>query len=343
MIKSKISLFLIMAALLVVQIGCGGGGDGSSSSSSGGGSAADSGLASTAFIPANAAGIIDMDFKAVMAIPGTSDGIDEALASDPDAQRIIKALNIDLANDLKHMTVGMFPPEAGASEPSALIIVKANLDLANAISVMEKEAADDVKVTKMADGDLAIYKIEDANDPNADSGFVTEYEGNIVATNKVSMLKEAIDTAKADSGAMNSSGFIKDYMNLVDQSDQLWFLVNPKRLTPGASGGGGPMDDIQVVGGGYKAGSDLAMHASLVFGDANNAQTSAMQVNGMVQGFGPMLVAQAPEFQAILDNLKVEASGATMNVNLNLSKSEMEGIAKAAQAMQNQMGGPGGF
>jgi hypothetical protein len=56
-----------------------------------------------------------------------------------------------------------------------------------------------------------------------------------------------------------------------------------------------------------------------------------------------MLVAQAPEFQAILDNLKVEASGATMNVNLNLSKSEMEGIAKAAQAMQNQMGGPGGF
>lgn len=273
--------------------------------------------AATKYIPDGAEFIGGMQLSKVVNEGGFKAEMDKALEGEADAKEAfdaMKACNID-PYGLEQFVMG-----GNTKEDFAFVLVGSGVGVADNLTcindkVKEKKGTD--KDGIKVDGKKII--LDDGEDAG---GFIVDDKTIVVAskswTGKVEELVGGKGTAAVDGG-------LKDAVGLADQGKHIWFAG---KVPADAAGQLGPAAGLSTVGGSLDmSGGGLGIDVKGKFADADKAKGAAEEANKGFEQVKPMAgMIGLP--QGMVDSVKIEASGDTINVTAKASKEDLEALKK---------------
>ena len=238
-------------------------------------------------------------------------------------------LGFDPVNDINSLTVLMNPP-SGNGDEEALIVVDGKVNRDTLIA----KATTEGKATKAAHNGVDLWAAP-ANEDDMAISFV----GGKTLIGKQAFVKEAIDASKGK-GSLNAT--LKGLVDGVNKGGDIWFVANVSDGIRAELAKGNPMaKDLKSVTGSIDFAKGVAVNLAV----ESTAET-AKAMAGMIQQSLKVDPQTEPMMQQmgllpVVQKLKVEAKGATLNIGLDLDTNDVNKLKMLAGMMGAGMMGGG--
>lgn len=319
---------LALSLGLVGLVGCDKG-----SSSGGGGSAA--GMIES--MPAGTTAVVGLSFDKLRSTKQFKENLDKAMSDAPAEYAKAKDVcGMDPVEQISSVVIAV-PADPENQKDQIFVTISGKFEESKVNECLPKlvkefgEEGDQINIEK--EGKLTRYSSE-----KGDKAYAYWANANTVVFSVGGMESQSPEplAAMLNGEKLEGKAAVMDMVGKADTSAALWFAG---AVPDGMSELAGPMFASMVPKQGYGT-LDVSKGMDLKIALIMQKEDAANGLVGMINGMGLPQVKQMPQaqqFMDVIDALKIEAKGDTVNIGLKLTQEQMDKIAKEAE--KNLQGG----